>query len=325
MKTKFMFLALAAIALASCNAGFKKGEAGLLYNIVVDKDGPTIKDGDFLSVEAIEKTDADSVLLNTYEQGHPALMLMQPGHGKGDVTSAIKFLSEGDSAIVKVNIDSIAVKGQQRPPIKGKYIVFYLKVDKVIAKGNLNDQVFKGRIDDYVKSLTEQIKKHEPMAINKYVTDNKLKLTTTPSGLGYVITKQGDGPKPAPGDTVAVYYTGRFLTGKVFETNVKDVAVKEKLQINPMNPYKPIRFPIGAPGMIAGWNEAIPMLNKGSKATLVLPSSLAYGAQGNQMIPGFTPLVFEVELVDVIHPDPNAPKPVAQVPPAQAPKPMKIK
>src|SRR6201996_414596 len=123
MKTKFMFLALAAIGLASCNAGFKKGDGGLLYNIVVDKDGPTIKDGDFLSLEAIEKTDADSVLLNTYEQGHHALMLMQPGLSKGDVTSAIKYLSEGDSAIVKVNIDSTLAKGQPRPPIKGKYIV----------------------------------------------------------------------------------------------------------------------------------------------------------------------------------------------------------
>jgi len=320
-----MFLALAAIGLASCNAGFKKGDAGLLYNIVVDKDGPTIKDGDFISIEAIEKTDADSVLLNTYESGHPAFMIMQPSRAKGDVINGIKFLSEGDSAIVKINIDSVTVKGQARPNIKGKYIVFYLKVNKVIAKANLNEQVFKGRIDAYVKTVSEEMEKQEPLKINKYIADNKLKVTTTPSGLRYVINTAGDGPKPNTGDTVAVYYTGRFTTGKVFETNVKSEAIKDKLPINPMNPYKPIRFALGAPGMIPGWTEAMPLLNKGSKATLILPSSLAYGQRGNQAIPGFTPLIFDVELVDIVHPNPNAPKPVSMVPPQQAPKPIKVK
>jgi len=68
--------------------------------------------------------------------------------------------------------------------------------------------------------------------------------------------------------------------------------------------------------MIQGWNEAFPLFSKGTKATLILPSSLGYGDKGSQQIPGFTPLVFEVELVDIIHPNPNAPKPVVTVPPS---------
>jgi FKBP-type peptidyl-prolyl cis-trans isomerase len=42
------------------------------------------------------------------------------------------------------------------------------------------------------------------------------------------------------------------------------------------------------------------LLPKGAKATLILPSSLAYGEQGNQGIPPFTPLVFEVDVVNII-------------------------
>ena len=67
--------------------------------------------------------------------------------------------------------------------------------------------------------------------------------------------------------------------------------------------------------MIKGWDEGMQLLSKGSNATLVIPSSLAYGDQGNQQIQPFTPLIFDVELVDVIHPDPNAPKPKSVVPP----------
>ncbi len=76
------------------------------------------------------------------------------------------------------------------------------------------------------------------------------------------------------------------LPGKVFDTNIKEEAVKAKLPVNPMA-YKPIRFPVGTPGMIKGVDEGIQLLNKGAKATLILPSSLAYGQQGNGQVQPF--------------------------------------
>lgn len=313
MKRKLIFFALAAVGLASCNGGFKKGEGGLLYSIHVDKGGPTIKEGDFLSVDVIAKTDADSVLFSTYELGHPSLMIMRKPQNKGDVLAGLLFLADGDSATIKTNIDSTSPKGAPKPPFKGKYIVYDIKVEKVIAKGNLSDDVFKGRLDAYLKTRNDADRKAEPLKIKKYIADNNLKVTTTPSGLDYVINTEGTGPKPSVGDTVAVYYVGKFTSGKVFDTNIKAEAQKAKMPVNPMNPYKPIRFALGVQGMIQGWNEALMLLNKGSKATLILPSSLGYGEKGSQQIPGFTPLVFDVELVDIIHPNPNAPKSV--VPP----------
>ena len=316
-------MTLATIGLASCNGGFKKGPGGLLYNIVTDKSGPSIQPGDFLSLNFILKNDADSVMASSYQMGHPVPLPMQKSQSKGDIFAGLSMLSEGDSAVIKLNIDSIS-KGHPKPPgLKGKYEVYTIKVEKVIAKGNLSTQVFQGRVQDYLKGLSDGAKKQEPGNIKKYITDNKLKVVTTPSGLSYVITTEGTGAKPSAGDTVVVNYTGKFLTGKAFETSVRAEAQKDKLPINPMNPYKPIRFPIGVAGMIPGWNEGLMLFNKGTKATMILPSSLAYGEQGNGPIQPFTPLVFDVELVDIVHPNPNAPKPVVPPMPPQAQQQMK--
>jgi len=313
-----MFLALAAVGLASCNGGFKKGEGGLLYDIINDKSGPSIKPGDFVSLNLTLKTDADSVIGSTYDNGMPFMQVIQKPQSKGDIISGIQMLSEGDSAIIKINIDSL-VKGHPRPAgLKGKYQVYIVKVEKVIAKGNLSDQVFQGRAQAYAKTVMDKAQTDEPGKIKKYIADNKLNVTKTDSGLYYVVTKAGSGIKPVPGDTVEVNYTLKLVSGKAIETSVKSDAVKYKLPMNPMNPYKPIRFAIGTKGMIKGWDEGMQLLNTGSKATLILPSSLAYGEHGSQQIQPYTPLVFDVELVNVIHPNPNAPKPVLPPMPVQA-------
>ena len=60
-----------------------------------------------------------------------------------------------------------------------------------------------------------------------------------------------------------------------------------------MNPYKPIRFAIGARGMIKGFDVGFQLISKGTKATFILPSSLAYGQQGAGPIQPFTPACFQ--------------------------------
>lgn len=320
-----MFLSLAAIGLASCNGGFKKGDAGLLYNIHTSKGGTHIKEGDYVSVNMIVKTDGDSVLMNTYDAGHPSLAPMPKPQSKGDIYAGLQMLGEGDSATFKVPTDSIFKAGAQRPPgLKGKFLVFQVKVEKVLAKGNLTDQVFQGRLDDYKKTLIADMKNQEPAKIKKYIADHNLKVTTTPSGLNYVITSPGSGPKPGVGDTAVVNYTGRLTNGKAFETSVKEVFVKEKLQGDPNRPFAPIRVPVGVQRVIAGWDEGLQLMSKGSKAVLVIPSNIAYKDQGMGPIAPFSPIVFELEMIDIIHPNPNAAKPalppmMQQAPTSQAP------
>jgi FKBP-type peptidyl-prolyl cis-trans isomerase FkpA len=192
-----------------------------------------------------------------------------------------------------------------------------VKIEKVIPKSSKpNDTSWNSQIKKYMDGQSEIMKKAEVGKLKKYIDDKKLVGTTTPSGLFYDITTPGVGDKPVVGDTAEVFYTAKFTNGKIFETNVKATAQKNNTY-NPGLPYKAIHVPVGIHKVIPGWDEGLLLLNKGAKATFVIPSKLAYGEQGYAIIPPFTPLVFEVEMVNIIHPDPNAPKPVA-------PKPMTL-
>lgn len=314
MRKNVMLIVLAAVGLASCKGGFKQAEGGLLYDIHVDKPGETIKTGDFMSLNLVLKTDGDSVIFSTYEQGRPVINAMPKAQKKGDIISGFALLSEGDSATIKMSIDSVFKKGQPKPPgIKGKYLVYNVKVEKVIPRGNLSDVVFQGRISEYMKGQADAIAKAEPAKIKKYADDNKLKTTTTASGLVYEISAQGSGATIANGDTAVVNYTGKLLNGKIFDSSIKADAEKaaaaNKQPIDPRRPFSPLRIAVGQSKVIRGWDEGLLLLNKGAKATFVIPSSLGWGEQGAPpMIPPFAITVFTVEVVDIVHPNPNAPK-----------------
>jgi peptidylprolyl isomerase len=125
-------------------------------------------------------------------------------------------------------------------------------------------------------------------------------LTTTASGLQYVIIEEGSGEAPQPGDVVEVHYTGTLADGTKFDSSY--------------DRGKPIRFPLGLGQVIPGWDEGIALLNVGSKAKLVIPPELAYGERGagGGLIPPNATLVFEVELIDILPGPPEAPQEVAE-------------
>lgn len=136
-----------------------------------------------------------------------------------------------------------------------------------------------------------QIKKTETAAAAKKTKDeaefNALskKALQTLSGLKYVVTRPGSGPKPAQGSMVYVHYAGRLSDGTPFD--------------NSYSRGKPIEFKLGSGMVIPGWDEAILDMAKGEKRTLIIPPNLAYGPEGRPpTIPANSTLVFDVELVD---------------------------
>jgi len=107
----------------------------------------------------------------------------------------------------------------------------------------------------------------------------------TDSGLFYHIDEEGTGDKPAKGNSVKVHYKGELLDGTVFDSSFKR--------------NEPIEFSLGVGQVIPGWDEGIALLNKGAKATFIIPSDLAYGAAGaGGVIPPNATLKFVVELVE---------------------------
>ena len=214
-----------------------------------------------------------------------------------------KYLGEGDSAVFRLNLDTMAAKsGQPKLPIADKYLTFTIKVKKHFKKAELPDSIAHVELDKYYRELIAGLEKAEAGKIEKFVKDNKLEPKKTASDLQYVITTEGKGEKPVVGDTVKVNYVGKLTHGKVFDTSIKEEADKANIPANPMRTYEPIKFVLGVDPVIPAWTEALQLIGKGTKATLIIPSKSAYGANGQPQggIPPYAPLIFDIELVDVI-------------------------
>ena len=109
----------------------------------------------------------------------------------------------------------------------------------------------------------------------------------TESGLKYIISKKGSGPNAKKDDLLSVHYSLQLVDGSEIDSSFTRGA--------------PIEFTCGVGQVIKGWDEAMQLLNKGSKARLVIPSELGYGSvgAGNGVIPPNATLIFDVELVDI--------------------------
>ena len=127
-------------------------------------------------------------------------------------------------------------------------------------------------------------------SIRNYLKSNGIEAEPTESGLYVIELIEGTGDKPLIGDTVEVWYTGRFLNGNIFDSNISSGNV--------------FTFPVGGGYVIEGWDEGITHIKEGGKSLMIIPSALAYGTIGTYGIPGYTPLVFEVKL-DKIYPGPS--------------------
>ena len=116
---------------------------------------------------------------------------------------------------------------------------------------------------------------NEKAAMVKFCTDNNITYTEHPSGLLYQIMIPGSGAALDATSIVDAIYTGKFLNGVTFEANAT-----------------PARF--GLNQVIEGWRIGIPLVKRGGKIRLIIPSALAYSCVGNRSIPPNTPLYFEV-------------------------------
>jgi peptidyl-prolyl cis-trans isomerase A (cyclophilin A) len=109
----------------------------------------------------------------------------------------------------------------------------------------------------------------------------------TPSGLYYLIEKQGAGALALQGQTVVVHYTGTLWDGKKFDSS--------------LDHGKPFEFPLGQHHVIDGWDEGFGLLKVGTKAKFIIPYYLAYGDQsvaGSPIGPK-ADLIFDVEMLGV--------------------------
>lgn len=115
-----------------------------------------------------------------------------------------------------------------------------------------------------------------------YAVEKGLDVERTQSGMYYLVLKEGTGATLIHNQPFKAHYSGYFLDGKIFDSS--------------HNRGKPLMHMVG--GMIPGWNEALKTFKIGSKLQLLIPSHLAYGANGIPgLIPPNTSLVFDLEIL----------------------------
>lgn len=132
----------------------------------------------------------------------------------------------------------------------------------------------------------KKYEKAEASEIQDYLSKNaNLLFEKKTSGLYFLDVTVGTGRAPIDKDTVWVKYTGKFLNGTTFDTNV--------------GTSDSLKFPVYQGYMIYGIEEGVSYMKEGGKSMLVIPSGLAYGTMGYNIIAGYTPLLFELELVKV--------------------------
>ncbi|MBL8770069.1 MAG: FKBP-type peptidyl-prolyl cis-trans isomerase [Phenylobacterium sp.] len=107
-----------------------------------------------------------------------------------------------------------------------------------------------------------------------------------PSGLAYKVVRSGPatGLKPQAQDEVKVHYEGKLENGTVFDSSYER--------------GQPAAMPLR--GLIPAWQEALPMMRPGDEWILYVPSNLGYGEEGQGPIPPGAPLIFRIELIDVL-------------------------
>ena len=298
---KLLFCCLfTALAFAANAQEFTKTSRGASYYIYTHNSGEKIKLNDVITFNAIEKTDKDSVLLDSRVQGQPFKVQVRASANVGDLMDIFPLLTVKDSVVIKVPADSI-LKGHedQRPPFlkPGSNLVFVIRIERVQSLQDAMNE--RNAAMAAQKEAVEKLRSEESLNAAKYIAENKLILKTTPTGLKYVVTHPTLKRKPLDGDTLLVNYTGRSLDGKVFDSSVESVAKEAGLQ-QPGRTYEPYKVVAGHGEVIQGWNEGLLLLNEGSKAKFIIPSKLAYGETGQGEIKPFSTLVFDLELVKII-------------------------
>lgn len=134
-------------------------------------------------------------------------------------------------------------------------------------------------------SKVKKMEKEEHEKIQEYLSSNPdMSFTQTKSGLRFMEVLEGTGVMPVEGDSAFVKYSGKFLDGYEFDSNINKTGL--------------YGFIMGE--NITGFDEGLTMMKEGGKATLLIPSYLAYGSNGSYpYITGYTPLLFELHLVKV--------------------------
>ena len=185
---------------------------------------------------------------------------------------------------------------EQEPPIDTTALARGLADAVLGAKPRLEEQQIRQTLEAFDTRMQEREREFgrkmaEVAQVNlakatEFAKTNGSKegVVTRPSGLQYEVIREGTGASPKPEDAVVAHYRGTHLSGSEFDAT------------DPQG--EPATFSLR--GVVAGWQEALPLMKTGAKWRLYVPPQLGYGEEGS--LPVIEPnelLIFEIELLKV--------------------------
>ncbi|MDA7803292.1 FKBP-type peptidyl-prolyl cis-trans isomerase [Crocinitomix sp.] len=281
-------LKLAAVAVLagitiSCESEdkFLVSEDGYEYKYIVNGEGDVPNQDEVVVYNMMYMNEKDSVLFeSTADQ--PAMILCDTAQwsAMGPLYKAFKMIKEGDSILVKIPTKILFAETFRATIPEGidpeGAITFCIGASKIYSQQEMEAEALEANRAQLDADI---------QIIKDFLTANNITAQSTESGLHYVVENPVEGENPQAGQTVFVHYTGTLLDGTQFDTSI--------------DRGEPLSFPLGQGRVIQGWDEGIALLKKGEKATLYIPSTLAYGPRGSGALIGpNSVLKFEVELVD---------------------------
>ncbi|MDO9552700.1 FKBP-type peptidyl-prolyl cis-trans isomerase [Rhodonellum sp.] len=310
MKTiKSILLSTALLVVITGMVSCKKTEKtsdGIEYTYIKQgKDSP--KNGEFILYHLVVKNDKDSTFISTYDQKMPGYLMFNDSTPKQNGMDEIFLgLRKGDS----IAFESTALKvfGESNMP------PFLTNEQNVKIRIGVIDVLDEQGIQAYFTALQEAEMKNQAQdaikqlevdtqLIEDYIAKNNLTATRTESGLYYVIEKEGEGDQIQNGEMAFIHYAGYLMDGTLFDTSSKELAQANNAyneQRDQQGGYAPIDVVVGEGRVIAGWDEGLALLKKGSKAKFLIPSPLGYGdRQSGPLILPNSVLIFDVEVTDV--------------------------
>jgi len=282
--TKLMIALVAIVALGTaCSKypGFKKDKQGFYYKFYVEnKKEVQPQLGDIVEMLYGLRL-KDSVIFESQPLSEKIVESLYPG----DVFAAIQKMHLGDSATFIMDGEAfIKYFWGQEYPFNSKDLYFDFKLLHITPKEEF-EAIQAERLQQY-EEMIEESRISEEGSINDYILQNNIKVKPTEDGLYFMKKVSGTGKPIKVGSTVSVHYTGKLLDGSVFDSSIEYGS--------------PIEVTVGEGQVIPGWEKALLMMRGGDKATVLIPSRLAYGSRGSSyVIPPYAPLVFDMEIVSV--------------------------
>jgi FKBP-type peptidyl-prolyl cis-trans isomerase FkpA len=241
----------------------------------------TAKVGDYITADISYLTMGDSLFF----KGKRTFQLAESGF-VGSIEQCFMMMAQDDSASFIISADGLFEKTLETN--LPSFIAPNSNMKVGIRMYMIRSEVEYQREKEEFLAWIEDFGDYEQTVLRHFIEEQKINIEPSESGMYFIPLEQGDGRKVEKGDIVTVNYEGKFLNGEFFDSTVKR--------------KQPFEFVYGTEWqVIRGLEEAIGKMRKGDRALIILPSELAWGADGSStgIIPPFTSVIYEIELIDV--------------------------